>query len=479
MSAPFKKKPTGLAAFARAGSESSVVVKAAPLLPSAEAPAERRSESPRHTAQEASRLETADPARFPLPSGHIGTPRKANGEVVGPGLLQPAPRMTRAASTSHRGPAGPRDRLATIFSGSQLGDDFMNSAVSTPDHEPAADQGRDEEATPHPREERRHAIPTRYMDARGQHPPVTAPSFVLDEKLQMTVVNAIKGSFPHQMTDGFQDDIIPAREKRVSNYANDGSHGPWKAATQPQLPFRQARIKRLPGPGPRVSRENPKVRRRSPSVESAEWQGLRRRDGPPPEAKTNYDANNSPVEELGPASEYGEAPSAPGLRDDGRRRVALTSAQTGDARHRQPKRRRESLDYDDNLLSGMSYQDLQDEPFDDDPTVARGRGGPEAAIKLPLKLEQFRQQRGGEQTQMFAAMSMEDWEASGDWFVDQFADMMKKLREARRSKRLLVRAFEDEAARREEAVRHRSQTIDRKLARMRQDGLRVVEDKNA
>lgn len=144
---------------------------------------------------------------------------------------------------------------------------------------------------------------------------------------------------------------------------------------------------------------------------------------------------------------------------------------------RDRKRRQPSAEYDDNMLSSMTYKDLQDEPFDGGDARPNGLNGRELAAKLPSKLAQYRHLSDREQSQMFASLSMEDWETAGDWFVDQFTDTMQRLKQARRDKRRLIRDFENEAAVREEAVRLRSDTIDRQLAKMRQDGLRVVQDK--
>lgn len=142
------------------------------------------------------------------------------------------------------------------------------------------------------------------------------------------------------------------------------------------------------------------------------------------------------------------------------------------------KRRRESLDYDDMALSTMNYTELQKEPFDFDPSKATthiGLGGTVGtADTLSAKLEQYQHQSEKEQRFMFRNMSVDDWEEAGDWFADQFADIMDKLKEARRNKRRLIEEFEHEAASREEAVRLRTEAIDRKLTKMRQDGQRVV-----
>jgi hypothetical protein len=144
--------------------------------------------------------------------------------------------------------------------------------------------------------------------------------------------------------------------------------------------------------------------------------------------------------------------------------------------HHNRKRNRPAADYDDKVLSSMSWADLQKEPFDHDPAQAahtHGQAGSETD-QLTKNLERLKSETDEDQRAFFCRASMEDWEKSGDWFVDQFADLMKKLRDARREKREMVGGFEKEAAQREEAVRQRSEAIDRKLAKMRQDGRRVV-----
>jgi hypothetical protein len=139
------------------------------------------------------------------------------------------------------------------------------------------------------------------------------------------------------------------------------------------------------------------------------------------------------------------------------------------------KRGRASPDYDDTVLVTKSFSELQDEPFDVDPAktvVFNGHGS--NGDNLSKKLSQVQNQSEKERRAYFATMPLEEWEASGDWFVDQFASLMNRFKDARREKRRVVQQFEVEAASREEAVRLRSDAIDRKLAKMRQDGQRVV-----
>jgi hypothetical protein len=74
-------------------------------------------------------------------------------------------------------------------------------------------------------------------------------------------------------------------------------------------------------------------------------------------------------------------------------------------------------------------------------------------------------------------MSIENWETSGNWFVSEFSGLMQRFMESRRNKRMIIQEFEQQAADREEAVRLRTEAVDRKLSKMKQDGQRVVDDK--
>lgn len=74
-------------------------------------------------------------------------------------------------------------------------------------------------------------------------------------------------------------------------------------------------------------------------------------------------------------------------------------------------------------------------------------------------------------------MSVGDWERSGDWFLDQFGIVAKKLKEARKEKRDMVERFETEIANREEAVRVRTENITKKLSKIRHKGEDMLADK--
>ncbi|KAF6840818.1 hypothetical protein CPLU01_00813 [Colletotrichum plurivorum] len=150
---------------------------------------------------------------------------------------------------------------------------------------------------------------------------------------------------------------------------------------------------------------------------------------------------------------------------------------TREQRDKTRKRRRESCDYADEELVGMAYSKLREQPFDDDPAKKQQVVGSLAGDGLPAKLEHFKGQSEDEQRHLFVHMSVSDWERTGDWFLEQFGQVAKKLQEARRSKRIMIEGFETEIAKREESVRIRTESITQKLVKIKQKGEDMLADK--
>lgn len=140
------------------------------------------------------------------------------------------------------------------------------------------------------------------------------------------------------------------------------------------------------------------------------------------------------------------------------------------------KRRWQSCDYDDKALASMSYADLQGQPFDVDPSAEASPSGHRTAEgnNLPARLEYYKTKSEAEQKAFFGGMSLADWDEAGDWFLEQFAAVMRQMRESRRRRREVVASFEGEIAEREEAVRARTEGVKKKLDRMKREGLKVV-----
>ncbi|KAI0206482.1 extracellular mutant protein 11-domain-containing protein [Astrocystis sublimbata] len=162
----------------------------------------------------------------------------------------------------------------------------------------------------------------------------------------------------------------------------------------------------------------------------------------------------------------------PGLRESAIPRSALEK--------RQPttKKRAYELDYDDGALATMDYNALKDEAFDFDPAQAEAQSAFEPPRgTLSEKLEYFFKKDQVNQESFFAKMPVQDWEESGDWFLDKFGEVMNRFKEARREKRNIVNAFENEITEREQDVRNRMQKIGQNLTDLKTHGEGMVLDK--
>ncbi|KAK3687271.1 extracellular mutant protein 11-domain-containing protein [Podospora appendiculata] len=158
-------------------------------------------------------------------------------------------------------------------------------------------------------------------------------------------------------------------------------------------------------------------------------------------------------------------------------------ARAGSRRLKEPskdltKKRRLSLDYNDAELNRMSYSDLRTQSFDYDPQAAALQqttvpsGG-----SLEERLEHYKGKGGMDQHQFFTRISANEWEESGDWFLEQFTSVVLKMKKARKEKRKVIEQFEGEIAAREEAVRGKIENIGRTLEDLKQEGQTMMAGK--
>lgn len=135
-----------------------------------------------------------------------------------------------------------------------------------------------------------------------------------------------------------------------------------------------------------------------------------------------------------------------------------------------PKKRLRSIDYDEEALRKMNFAELQNEPFDHDPTrqVIMSPAKP-PADNLDDRLEFYRSKDEDAQVQLFTQMSVREWDDSGDWFLERFGNIVTKMKEARQAKRKIVEQYETQISEREEEVRRQKETIDRKLSKLKHD----------
>ncbi|KAG6029687.1 hypothetical protein E4U41_000295 [Claviceps citrina] len=484
-----KPKGRGLLEFARGKSDSNAHYNASSEKPYQVDPG-RRSATPNADIYQPSRQEIAEFARLPVPGA---APRT----VSSPRASAPLRSINRVESPVRNGygspkrhPVGKQSYGTTahhdLFSGSQLGENFMNSGLTTPSNDPevlAVVQRPEIKAEERPEQNQVHRIASRHAPPALE---VEKHQFSVAVDGRLSVVPGLYRHNPSHMNDGFYNHAnhnhVRYQPKPIKHANSAYSLPAPPLQAQARLPMRGVRLSR--GQSSRTNalpiqvEEQPQDRFIEVEEEKWEERALEK-------VNESILVHGSDDDDSGALGDFGEKLASPNVKKH--HGPHIKSARDGTHKPRKPardsqqkdaKRRRQSLDYDDKVLSSMTYQDLQGEPFDVVPQLPGMLNGHDsAASKLVNRLEQFQQQGDREQHQFFSHMSIEEWEKAGDWFVDQFTDIMSRLRQARRNKRNMVAEFEMEAAEREEAIRSRTDAIDRKLIKMKQDGQRVVGDK--
>jgi hypothetical protein len=141
------------------------------------------------------------------------------------------------------------------------------------------------------------------------------------------------------------------------------------------------------------------------------------------------------------------------------------------------------LDFDEEALSAMQYSQLRDQEFEDNPR-ANNAAIPQndslaADASVQERLQHYATRPTPEQIELLSRMRMNEWEESGDWFIERFTDLMSKLRDARKEKRQIAQQFEDEIAHREEEVRAKIDNLDGVMKDMKNGGEGVLRGKVA
>ncbi|KAI6897563.1 hypothetical protein KC318_g12320 [Hortaea werneckii] len=141
-----------------------------------------------------------------------------------------------------------------------------------------------------------------------------------------------------------------------------------------------------------------------------------------------------------------------------------------------PGKEEPELDYEPQELRRMDYQTLKGTAFDFEPhstrfTLPNAQPTDDLTQKLFAASELNRQ----DQAEFFASLTIDDWEQAGDWFLDRFGDLMKRLKEARREKREAAKRFEDEVEHRHNAVSKKRKLTDDALGEMKTSGALVLQ----
>lgn len=474
-----KAKSCRLQSFARGKSDSNAHYNTSAERPPQAEPG-KRSATPNADVYVPNRQEIAASARLPVPETDprpLSSPGRIKSELVGK-LQEAEPLARRERFSSSRLAPGKAHLDITeshhdVFGGSQLGEGFMNSGLTSPANDLEAFVDRKPQRFPERQGQRLHR---EKMTEQVSH--FVPLNFALSEDGRMSVVPTVHRYQSSHIKDGFNSGDVP--------YGPKPSHVPVTAQTHPKsvaqgpakLPMRGVRISRAQSLQSRaLTALEPDFKPQLTDIVDESWEVGSERRAEEAVLIEDSDDESSLFDRHDGRLATPKAKRQLGL---GGRRTRTTAKPDLSVRAdpmKDRKKRRQSLDYDDKMLSSMTSRDLQDEPFDVVPPL-QGSGGHDASdSKLTTRLEQVQQHSEAEQHQFFANMSMEEWHDSGDWFADQFSDIMKRLQAARRKKRETIQAFETEAFQREEVIRSRVDAIDRKLQKMKQDGQRVVGDK--
>ena len=136
----------------------------------------------------------------------------------------------------------------------------------------------------------------------------------------------------------------------------------------------------------------------------------------------------------------------------------------------------QELDYEPQELRSMEYQTLKGTTFDSEPNSSRFTL-PNAlpTDDLTQKLFAASELNRRDQAKFFASLTIDDWEQAGDWFLDRFGDLMKRLKEARREKREAAVRFEDEVEHRHDVVSKKRKLTEDALGEMKTSGALVLQ----
>jgi hypothetical protein len=119
----------------------------------------------------------------------------------------------------------------------------------------------------------------------------------------------------------------------------------------------------------------------------------------------------------------------------------------------------------------MDFAALTEQPFDIDPNVDVNRSLTDLADKpLDEQLTAVAANSADLQADFFSDLNIDQWEEAGEWFLDRFRDLARKMMHARREKRKAAQEFEKSIGHRHEAVSKKRKLTEDALQQMRQSG---------
>lgn len=138
-------------------------------------------------------------------------------------------------------------------------------------------------------------------------------------------------------------------------------------------------------------------------------------------------------------------------------------------------KRAPSLDYPADALESMKPDTLFSQSFD---TNSKPSGSifPASQLSLPLteKLALLKHHTPQDRALFFSSLGITEWDESGDWILEQFGDLIKQMKDARKERRVVAAKFEEEIESRYREVETQSERIAGGLKKMKAGGGRVL-----
>ncbi|KAF1976259.1 hypothetical protein BU23DRAFT_551727 [Bimuria novae-zelandiae CBS 107.79] len=133
-------------------------------------------------------------------------------------------------------------------------------------------------------------------------------------------------------------------------------------------------------------------------------------------------------------------------------------------------------DYDIPELFNLNYDQLRNEDFDEEP---RGKDQVLADDMQPRALKERlvhaqKDLTADNQAKFFRMLPTREWEDAGEWFMDQFSDIIDRAKKTRQNKRKLAREFEDKVEKRYRQVAKRQQNVEVALDGMKAKGQGLI-----
>lgn len=146
------------------------------------------------------------------------------------------------------------------------------------------------------------------------------------------------------------------------------------------------------------------------------------------------------------------------------------------------RRREQDLDYEEEALRKMKYENLHSQAFDTDPNnvnldVAFDPQG--NTMTFLQRLNNLKKMSEEEQKIMFRNQGDNEWAQMGSWFIDRFQEDLKKLMDVRLERRKISMRFEDEIRRRQKDIEWHSASVERELKELKHGGGELIRGRDA